>query len=253
MVKKRGLPMNGELVVCKITKLNPNSAYAHLEEYDKEGMIHISEVSSGWVRDIRQFLRIGQNVIAKVTRIDEQHISLSLKRVDKKQENDKIKEYKLDQRAEKMLELAAAKLEKSLDQAYEEVGFLLQEKFGNLYEGFRAALENPETVKSRGVAEKWIVVLKEIAEKNIAQKEFLFRAKLTIRTTKPNGIVIIRNILKEMQKSGLDVHYIAAPNYLIKMRTKSAKKGGREFNEKIEKIVKSAKDAEIKYDLIRAE
>ncbi len=245
--------MNGELVVCKITRLNPNSAFAELEEYNREGMIHISEVSSGWVRDIRQFVRIGQSVIAKVMRVDDQHISLSLKRVDAKQENDKIKEYKMNQRAEKMLELAAARLKKTLDQAYEEVGFLLQEKFGNLYEGFTASMENLETLKSRGVPDKWISVLREVAEKNIEQKEFIFRAKLTVRTSKPNGINIIKDVLKGIKKSGLDVHYIAAPNYLVKMRTKNAKKGYREFHEKLEKIAKSAKDAEMKYDIAKAE
>lgn len=244
--------MGGELVVCKITRLNPNSAYAQLEEYNKEGMMHISEVSSGWVRDIRQFLRVGQSVIAKVMRVDDQHISLSIKRVDKKQENDKIKEYKLNQRAEKMLELAAAKLKKSVDEAYEEVGFLLQEKFGNLYEGFKAAVENPEAVRSRGVSEKWASALKEIAEKNIEQKEFVFRANVTIRSIEPNGISLIKDVLSGMKKSGLDVHYIAAPNYLIKMKTKNAKKGSREFNEKLEKAAKSGKNMEIKYEIAEA-
>jgi translation initiation factor 2 subunit 1 len=253
MVRKRGLPMGGELVVCKITRLNPNSAFAQLEEYNREGMVHISEVSSGWVRDIRQFLRVGQNVIAKVIRVDDQHIALSLKRVDQKQENDKIKEYKLNQRAEKMLELAAGKLKKTLDQAYDEVGFILQEKFGNLYEGFRASVESPETLKSRGVPEKWVEALREVAEKNIEQKEFVFRANLVIKTTKPNGINIIKDALKDMQKAGLDVHYIAAPNYMVKMKTKNAKKGGREFQDRLDNAVKFVKDAEISYELVRAE
>ena len=47
MVKRRGLPQPGELVIVKISKINPHSAFAYLEEYGTEGMIHISEVSSG--------------------------------------------------------------------------------------------------------------------------------------------------------------------------------------------------------------
>lgn len=247
MVKKRGLPVIGELVFCKITKINPNSAFAQLEEYDKEGMIHVSEVSSGWVRDIRSFLRIGQTGVAKVIRVDEGHVSLSLKRVDQKQENEKIKEFKLNQRAEKMLEMAAKKMDKSLDEAYEQVGFTLQEKFGTMYDGFKAALENPQLLKSRGVPEKWISVLKEIAEKNIEQKEFEFSANLNIRSIKPDGIMIIRSTLQTLEKQGLEVHYIAAPTYLVKFRTKQAKIGKREFTEKLESIVKSTKDADISY------
>ena len=94
MVRKRGIPQQGELVICKIDKLSPNSATAILIEYNIEGMIHISEVFSGWVRDIRNHIKSGQQVVAKVTRVDEERkfISLSLKRVDNKQEKDKIKE-----------------------------------------------------------------------------------------------------------------------------------------------------------------
>jgi len=249
MVKKRGLPMIGELVVCKITKVNPNSAYAHLEEYDKEGMVHISEVSSGWVRDIRNFVKAGQNVIAKVLHVDDRGISLSLKRVDKKQENDKIKEYKLNQRAEKMLELAAKKLGKTLEQAYDEVGFLLQEKFGTMYDGFRAAMQNQQALKRRGIPDEWIAALAEVAEKSIERKEFEFSAKLYIKTYKPSGINIIKSILNDVEKSGFDVHYIAAPNYLVKYKTMNAKKGRREFEEKLEEIAKSSREAEVRYEI----
>ena len=146
MPKKRGLPSAGELVVCKVVKINPHSVFARLEEYDKEGMIHISEVSSGWVRDIRQYVKIGQDIIAKVLNAEE-GVTLSIKRVTPHQRTQKIKEYKLDQRAEKMLELVGQKLGKTTDQAYEEVGYTMQEKFGSLYEAFRLSLQKPENLK----------------------------------------------------------------------------------------------------------
>ena len=129
MVKRRGLPQPGELVIVKISKINPHSAFAYLEEYGTEGMIHISEVSSGWVKAIRNFVKVGQTGVAKVMRIEDNHISLSLKRVDRNQENNKTKEYRLNQRAEKMLHMVAEAMKKTLDKAYEEVGFLLQENF----------------------------------------------------------------------------------------------------------------------------
>ena len=138
MVKKRGFPMLGEIVICKITKINPNSAFARLEEYNKEGMIHISEISSGWVRDIRQHVKPNQSVIAKVVRLNEGsgEISLSLKRVDDKQQNEKMKDYNLNKKAEKMLEIAAKSMDMTLDKAYVEVGYALQEDFGPRFQRF---------------------------------------------------------------------------------------------------------------------
>lgn len=249
MVKRRGQPTFGELVVCRITKVNQNSCECHLEEYDKEGLCHISEVSSGWVRDIRSFVKVGQQGVAKVIRVEGNNISLSFKRVDRKQENDKIKEYKLNQRAEKLLEIAAKKLNKTLEKAYEEVGFSLLEKFPSMYEAFREAATNPDLLKRRGIPDQWISAIKEVAEKSIEQKEFTFSARLKIRSYKPNGIVVIKEVLRSAEKAGLDVHYIAAPNYMVKYKTLQAKKGHREFEEKLEKVASSTKDAEISYEI----
>ncbi|MBI4018533.1 MAG: S1 RNA-binding domain-containing protein [Candidatus Aenigmarchaeota archaeon] len=248
MVKKRGMPGEGELVIARITKINPNSAFAFMEEYGKEGMIHISEVSHGWVRDIRQHLKVGQTGVAKVMRIEGNVISLSIKRVDENQRNQKTKEYNLEGKAERLLEIAAQRLGMTLEQAYEEVGYLLQERLGSIYEGFRSALNAPDKLQKRGVPEKWIAVIKEIAEKNIEQKEFEFRARLIIKTYKPDGIDIIKQLLKKAKSSGLDVRYIAAPEYLVKYRTKDAKKGEKLIGEKLSEIAKT-KDAEVKFEI----
>ncbi len=239
------MPSSGEIVICKVEKINPNSAYLTLEEYGVQGMVHISEVSSGWIKDIRNHLKVGQTVIAKVTRIEDRNISLSIKRVDEKQKKDRIREYNFDGKAEKMLELAAKKLGKTLDEAYSEAGYLLEEKFGSMYEGFKKTLTSD--ISERGVPKEWAAVIKEIAEKNIEQKEFEFRAKLFIRTSKPNGISIVKNILLDVEKKGFDVRYIAAPEYLVKYRTKNAKQGRKQFTSMLEKL---SGDAEIKYEII---
>lgn len=237
-------------MICKISKINPHSAFAYLDEYGIEGMIHISEVSSGWVRDIRLFVKSGQTAVAKVIRVDGDHISLSLKRVDRKQENNKIKEYRLNQRAEKMLQLAAEALKKTLDMAYEEVGFALQESFGSLYEGFKVSISNPHALRDKGIPEKWVEQIKSIAEKSIVQKEFEFRARLHIKTYKEGGISIIKTLLAGAEKEGLEVKYIAAPEYLAKYSSMNAKKGGREFAEKLERL-RSAKDVEVTFEVMK--
>ncbi|HLC77465.1 MAG TPA: S1 RNA-binding domain-containing protein [archaeon] len=248
MVKKRGLPQPGELVICKISKINPHSAFAYLEEYDTEGMIHISEVYSGWVKDIRNFVKTGQTVVAKVTRVEDGHISLSLKRVDRKQENNKTKEYRLNQRAEKMLQMVAASMKKTLDKAYEEVGYALQENFGSLYEAFKISIQTPQALRERGVPEKWVEQIRAVAEKSIVQKEFEFKARLFVRSYKTGGLAIVKDILSNAEKSGLEVKYISAPEYMVKFRTMNAKKGEREFAEKLKAI--SSKDAEISFELV---
>ncbi len=245
MVKKRGQPSGGELVLCKVERINPNSAYLILEEYGIEGMVHISEVSRGWIKDIRNHLKTGQTVVAKVIRINENAIILSIKRVDEKQKKDKIREYNLENKAEKMLELAAKKLGKTLEKAYEEAGYLLQEKFGSMYEGFRKSIT--QNIAERGISQEWVSAIKEIAEKSIEQKEFEIKAKLFVKTIKPNGINIVKNILLDIEKKGFEVKYIAAPEYLIKYRTKNVKQDKKKFSNMLSSL---SGDAEISYEII---
>ncbi|MBQ2568345.1 MAG: S1 RNA-binding domain-containing protein [Clostridia bacterium] len=71
----------GEIVEGRVTGLTKFGAFVSLPE-EKVGMIHISEVSTTYVKDIGDFLEKGQAVKVKVLSIDENgKISLSLKQV----------------------------------------------------------------------------------------------------------------------------------------------------------------------------
>lgn len=248
MAKKRGIPANGEFVICKIKSVNPNSAFAELVEYGKEGMIHISEVKRGWVRDIRQHIKNGQIVVAKVVEVSGDHIYLSLKRVYDNQQKDRMREYKFDQKAEKMLEISAKEMKKSLDKAYEEVGFLLEEQFGSLYDAFKVILKYPERVQDL-IPKNWFDVIKKVAESSIEQKEFEIGAQVLIKSRDPHGINIIKSVLKNIQDSGFQVKYISAPKYLVKYKTKDPKKGTKIFSEKLEEILKSDKRVDASFKI----
>ncbi len=249
-MQKRGLPSQGEFVIGKVTRINPNSAFVALEEYPVEGMVHISEITSGWVRDIRNHIRVGQPVVARVMRVDDKnHISLSVKRVSQSEAKEKMKAYNMEKKADRMLEMIAAKLKISMEDIYREIGFALHDNFGSLYEGFRRSLQNPDSLRKRGIDEKWILLLKEVAEKSIEQKEFVFSSRLFLKTYKPDGINIVKNVLMEAEKLGLEVKYISAPEYLVRYRTKLAKKGEKEFLEKLDRLASG--DAEIKFEIVK--
>lgn len=71
----------GEIVEGKVTGLTKFGAFVSLPD-NKVGMVHISEVSTTFVKDIADFLEKGQNVKVQILKIDENDkISLSMKRV----------------------------------------------------------------------------------------------------------------------------------------------------------------------------
>lgn len=70
----------GSIVEGKVTGITKYGAFVALPE-GKSGMIHISEISSEFVKDIQDFLTENQQVRVKIIGIDENgKIALSIKR-----------------------------------------------------------------------------------------------------------------------------------------------------------------------------
>ncbi|MCL7418138.1 MAG: S1 RNA-binding domain-containing protein, partial [Halalkalicoccus sp.] len=70
-MKYSGWPTPGELVVGKIESIEDFGVFVDLEEYeDKQGLIHISEVASGWIKNVRDHVREGQTAVCKVLDVD---------------------------------------------------------------------------------------------------------------------------------------------------------------------------------------
>ncbi len=72
----------GAVLEGKITGLTAFGAFVSLPD-GKSGMVHISEVSNNFVKDIRDFLKEGQTVKVKVVGISEEgKISLSIRKAE---------------------------------------------------------------------------------------------------------------------------------------------------------------------------
>ncbi len=72
----------GQIVKGKVTGIQPYGAFVALSE-TKQGLIHISEISHGYVKNVRDYVNVGDVVTVKVLSSDELtgRISLSLKAV----------------------------------------------------------------------------------------------------------------------------------------------------------------------------
>ncbi len=117
-------PEVGDLVIATVVRITDYGAYVRLDEYDKEGLLHVSEVASRWVRNIRDYVREGQKVVLKVLRVhaEKGHVDLSRRRVTKRDKREKLLSWKKDRKAEGLLRTAAEKLKISFEEAYESRG-----------------------------------------------------------------------------------------------------------------------------------
>jgi len=76
----------GSIVKGKVTGIIKFGAFVSLPE-GKSGMVHISEIASNFVNDIRDYLEEGQEVEVKIIGIDEAgRINLSIKKAQQRQE-----------------------------------------------------------------------------------------------------------------------------------------------------------------------
>src|SRR5881296_1467662 len=135
-------PDVGDLVVATVTRVEDYGAYVKLDEYAGiEGLVHISEISTTWVRNIRDHARAGQKLVLKVLRVNPQRnqIDLSLRRVTGREKSEKMLEWKKERKADAILKSAADKLQRSTDDA-EDVKKILLDKFGGLYSPLAEAL-----------------------------------------------------------------------------------------------------------------
>src|SRR5436309_13672877 len=113
-------PEVGDLVIATVTRVEDYGAYVKLDEYKAvEGLVHISEISTTWVRNIRDHARQGQKLVLKVLRVNPKRnqIDLSLRRVTGREKSEKMLEGKKERKEEEILKSAVEKMQKQEDEA----------------------------------------------------------------------------------------------------------------------------------------
>ncbi len=85
----------GKIVKAAVTGIESYGIFVSLDEY-YSGLIHISEISHGFVKDITDFVNIGDIIDVEVLDVDEDHfqLKLSIKNINYKR-NRNIKRKKI--------------------------------------------------------------------------------------------------------------------------------------------------------------
>ncbi|MGE5455963.1 MAG: CvfD/Ygs/GSP13 family RNA-binding post-transcriptional regulator [Ignavibacteriales bacterium] len=82
----------GKIVKAAVTGIENYGIFVSLDEY-YSGLIHISEISHGYVKDITDFVNIGDIIDVEVLDVDEElcQLKLSIKNINYKRNNNNIK------------------------------------------------------------------------------------------------------------------------------------------------------------------
>jgi translation initiation factor 2 subunit 1 len=225
-------PEPGDLVMATIETVTDYGAYARLDEYDKWGLLHVSEISSSWIRNIRDFVREGQKMVLKVLRVDAEkgHVDLSLRRVTKRERIEKVMLFKKVRKADALLKRVAEKTGLPVQEVYAKAGALIEQEYG-LYDGFeKAAREGTESLTKIGVPEDLAKVFAEVAAERILVKRVKVKGTLEIRCLKTNGVNLVKDAFFNAEKAektkDADIRFyvLAAPKYSVEVLAENYKR-----------------------------
>ena len=220
-------PEEGELVVVTVKSVKQNGVYVDFDEYPNiEGFIFIGEIASGWVKNIRTFVRDGQRLICKVmrTKKDGSSLELSLKSVSEERRRDRLQEWKNEQRSIQLLKVLGEKVGWD-DSERESFGEDLVSSFGTLYASFEEAAMNEGAIVDAGFEGGWIKEFVEIAIEDIIPPFVEIKGSLNLSINVENGVQIIKQALEsaeeytsEKDEISVMCFYDGAPEYRIVLK-----------------------------------
>ena len=247
-IKREGYPSPGEIVIGTVTRVLDFGAFVSLDEYeDKEGMVHISEVAPGWVKDIRDHVKKGQKVVCKVLSVNPRrgHIDLSIKDVTERQKKEKWQQWKSELKAFKWLEIAGEKAGVDFEELIK-AGKKLMKEYDTIYEAFEEAAFEGYEVLVPIVGEKLAKAIAELARENIKPSRVKVRGYFELRSLAPDGVERIKKALMEaykVAKNGVKVvvEYMGAPKYRIVIEAEDYKVAEKALKDAVNRVLKTMK------------
>ena len=258
IMEKRKYPEEGDVVLCTVKNISYHSVFATLDEYGASGMIHISEVSPGRIRNIRDFVKEGKKVVCKVLRVNQEkgYIDLSLRRVTETQKRKKVDEIKQEQKAEKILEFIAKDLNSDVKKLYEDIFGKISGKYASLYDFFQQIVADKNAIKDAGLDDKLEKKLEEAVKARIKEASVKIEGKLKLTSYAANGVDIIKEALKRAEEAGkeaVSIKYLGAGSYNVIINAKDYKEAEKVLKEVSEKALEYVRNNDGEGEFVRLE
>jgi translation initiation factor 2 subunit 1 len=214
-------PNVGELVLIKIKKVFKYGAFVYLEEFPElEGYLPISEIASRWIKNIHEFVSVGQRKVARVYHLDhhKNQIDISIKRVSESDKKRKIEDVRRNTRAMKLFDIAAknSKIDEEKSIIYMDV---LINKYGDIYSAMSSISEDKENaLNTMNFPKLFSENLIKIASENMKKPVAVLNYFMYLTVYEPKGVEIIKKALaptKIPSKYTVKMIYAGAPRYNI--------------------------------------
>lgn len=218
----------GDLVMCTVERVEGTMVFVKIDS-NGQGNIILSEIAPGRIRNLREYVVPKKRIVCKVLRTSGERVDLSLRRVTKKEQEEVIEQENLEKSYASVLKTV---LKEDVKKIIEEI---LKEN--SLYNFLQEAKLNPKRLESLAGKESTEKILQILNAQK--KKEARLKKEFSLKTTKPNGLTLIKEILGGIK--GVEIHYIAAGRYIIKTKAENIKIADKKLREVLQEIENKAK------------
>lgn len=227
LLKKSDWPEEDELVLASVTRVNPNSVFCTLDHYGgRTGLIHISEISPGRIRNIRDYVVEGKKAVCKILKIDKDkgHIDLSLRRVTEIQKRNFNDQLKQEQKAEKLIKVFAEQEKLKVEDMQK--GFIkkIGEDYDFVYDFFTDVVEGSSSVSEYVEDSVLAKKLEAFVREKITPPEVSLKNIFSLSISQPNGVELLKKALGKLISENISISYQGAGKYVILVKDKDYKK-----------------------------
>jgi translation initiation factor 2 subunit 1 len=218
------LPERGDVVLCTVREITSHGIYVDLDEYNSmNGFLHISEISTGWVRNIERVAKVGQKLVLKVVRAERsrREVDLSLRQVTNEERRNKLIEWKRKEKAMTILSMVKKKLGMD-DRQFSDLLAKLQGEYGTLYDSLEDAEKRGEkTFASMELSPELVNEMVTAAKEKIASPKYEVGSIVEMSSNAADGILQIKKALaaglNASSVAEIKMTYVGAPRYRVRV------------------------------------
>src|ERR1017187_9324507 len=237
------LPERGDIVLCTVREITSHGIYVDLDEYSgMNGFLHISEISTGWVRNIERVAKVGQKLVLKVVRAEKsrREVDLSLRQVTNEERRNKLIEWKKKEKAMTILSMVKKKLGMD-DKMFSEVLMKLQGQYGSLYEALEdAAKRGEKTFATMDFSSEVVNEMVTAAREKIASPKYEVGSIVEMSSNAADGILQIKKALaaglNASSAAEIEMTYVGAPRYRVRVTADDYKQADKVMGAVLQKM-----------------
>lgn len=219
---KDGYPDINEIVYCTVRKIYGNTVFVYLDEYEKEGVLTISEIAPGRIRNLRDHVVEEKKIVCKVLRVDpkQKRIDVSLRRVSIPVMKKKLDEIKKEEYSERVYEEVSKEFSMTKDELFEKTYEVIFDEYETVFEAlYDIMLDNDKIKMFSNLSSDQQKTFVNFINDRIKPEEIVLKKSFRLSSTQKEGVEQVKSAIQAgvdaLNYDKVNVFYKAAGEFGI--------------------------------------